>query len=175
MRLPTRAFLVALTLSACSDDAVAPGDDTTDAADTAADTTAPPDTTPVDTTPANADRRYGEVRNVLVNGRTTLITDAGAELVVTLGYTLWSAPDCPECTGQLVVSIGDGSSAACVYDGVPGAYPGQRDNGEVTLTAPATSGDHEIVWAIADAVDCAAAVAELDAGTATVALGFIVR
>ncbi|MCC6623042.1 MAG: hypothetical protein IT385_17415 [Deltaproteobacteria bacterium] len=167
--------LVGGALVACGDDGGSgeTTDDTT-VADAVAETTAATDTAPVDTTPLNADREFVEVRNILVNGRTTLIADPGEALEVTLGYTIWSAPECPECTHQLVFGV-VGGETGCVYDGVPGVHPGVRTNGSVDLVAPTAPGSYEIRWASLGEADCAAATAAFPSATTTLALGFLVR
>ena len=95
---------------------------------------------------------------MLVNGRTTVIVAAGAELKVTADFTIWSDVGCPECPGQLVFAVSDGSSVGCAYDGMPGPYPGVRDDGEVTLVAPSAPGTYDIRWKLDAATDCAAAL-----------------
>jgi len=167
--------MVAIAIAAGCGDGEAARDVADDADDAeAAEATTVTDTTPVDTAPINADRQFVEVRNILVNGRTTLVADPGQALAVTLGYTIWSAPDCPACTHQLVFGVA-GGAVGCVYDGAPGAHPGVRQSGSVDLVAPAVSGSYELRWALLGEADCAAASTAFTSATTTLALGFLVR
>ena len=101
---------------------------------------------------------FAAVSNVNINGAGTNVNVVGGSTVdVALGYKLWNSAGCPGCIAQITVGIGD-TGQDCVFDAIPGVFPGASGSAVVSLTAPTTPGTYPVRWDNALQFSCAGAI-----------------
>jgi hypothetical protein len=100
------------------------------------------------------------VTNATLDGTSpTVIASKGATLAARANVQAWVQFDCPGCRAQVVYGV-DQSDQGCLYDDVPGVYPGVAVNGKMfNVKVPTTSGVHEVRLAHIEQTSCAAAIA----------------
>ncbi len=70
---------------------------------------------------------------------------AGSEFEIKGRFRIWSRKGCPFCIRQIVaVPSWDPKSYVCVYNGIPGRYPGKEGEFRVTFKAPEKPGEYSI-------------------------------
>ena len=88
-----------------------------------------------------------------MNGEGTYIkAEPGERITATLEYRAWDNA-CPGCIYQLIIGVSD-SAVACVYNGIPGEYPGVIGNASFAFTAPEEPGLYTVEWAGATLYTC---------------------
>jgi hypothetical protein len=77
-----------------------------------------------------------------------------------VNYRIWSGPDCPGCIHQLLIIPGwDEKKAICVYNSIPGIYPGESGVAHFRLITPSKEGTYGIFvyrtlqYSCSDAID----------------------
>ena len=109
-------------------------------------------------------QQYGgyTTRDDVLDGKTPVVI-ATAGQVLTMASTqirVWVPASTPGVGAQLVYMV-DGVAQGCVYDGMPGAYPGTVVQSVVfTVTAPTKSGNHLVTIAHIEDISCTAALAD---------------
>ncbi len=74
-------------------------------------------------------------------------------------FKMWVQSSCPLCSAQLVFGV-DTTDQGCLSDSSPGVYPGvSATAAPFTVTAPMTSGVHEVRLAHIEQTTCATAMA----------------
>ena len=93
---------------------------------------------------AMADNGGATVYNVDMNGEGNIVwIGPGESITVSLDYQIWNPDTCPGCRQQIVIGIGN-DPLYCVYDSVPGVYPGHTGSDVHTIVAPASSGAYAL-------------------------------
>jgi hypothetical protein len=69
----------------------------------------------------------------------TIVVSPGATVTGTTTYAAWNSSGCPMCRYQLVYGI-ESTSAGCLYDYSPGAYPGATGSASISVKAPTVAG-----------------------------------
>ncbi len=74
---------------------------------------------------------------------------------VSIAYSgnVWSRSGCPGCIDQVVFGVED-EPFPCVYNGIPGVYPGEAFKGNLTFKAPSTPGTYHIFGVVASQYGC---------------------
>jgi hypothetical protein len=82
-----------------------------------------------------------------------ITANPGATVNVTYSGNVWSHPGCPACIDQVVIGLED-SPITCLYNSIPGLYPGQSFSGTLSFTAPQTPETYRIFVAVAMQYTC---------------------
>jgi hypothetical protein len=99
------------------------------------------------------------VTNVTLDGTSPTVTATkGATLGARANVQFWVQGDCPGCKGQLVYGVDD-TDQGCIYDEVPGSYPGVTMIKTFNVKVPNTAGIHEVRIAHTEQLSCADALA----------------
>ncbi len=108
---------------------------------------------------------YLSVSNANLNGKGSSVTvKPGEQVNVALNYQLWNPSTCPGCIVQIVVGLNN-NAKACVYNGIPGVYPGKSGTGSFQFTAPTTEGEYRLYYTYSMQYTCDAALAEYNKRT----------
>lgn len=103
-----------------------------------------------------------------------IATSAGATISGSATYTAWNNPGCPMCRFQLVYGVGT-TSAGCLYDWSPGAYPGAGGSGTISVKAPSAPGVYDLNVSYTLETSCANGMAAKPIGVRpTASIGKIV-
>ena len=85
------------------------------------------------------------ITNLNMNGQGSYIeAKPGATISGTVDYVAWD-DTCSGCIHQLVLGVGD-EPKTCVYDAVPGGYPGVSGTASFSFKAPTEPGTYTVGW-----------------------------
>jgi peptidoglycan hydrolase-like protein with peptidoglycan-binding domain len=88
-----------------------------------------------------------EVSNVRLNENGNSITvKPDQSISISLDYKIWSRTGCPGCIDQIVLGM-DNKPLTCVYNGIPGIYPGKSGSYSGNITVPKTPGTYYLYTA----------------------------
>jgi len=79
--------------------------------------------------------------------------DPGETVSVAYSGNVWSWPGCPACIDQVVLGVED-EPFPCVYNGIPGLYPGKTFSGSLSFKAPSTPGTYRMFGIVAMQYTC---------------------
>lgn len=86
------------------------------------------------------------VSNVSMNGGGNAATvSPNSTITIVFDLQLWNRDGCPGCRAQVVVGIDD-TASACVYNGIPGVYPGHNGTVTFSMTAPSAPGTYDLIY-----------------------------
>jgi len=77
----------------------------------------------------------------------------GETVSVAYSGNVWSWPGCPACIDQVVLGVED-EPFPCVYNGIPGLYPGKTFSGSLSFKAPSTPGTYRMFGIVAMQYTC---------------------
>lgn len=83
-----------------------------------------------------------------------IVVSPGATVTGSASYAAWNSSGCPACRMQLVYGIGT-TSAGCLYDWSPGAWPGATASASISVKAPSTPGTYSLDVTYTLQVSCA--------------------
>ncbi len=84
--------------------------------------------------------------NVSMNGEGNAITvSPNSTIAIVFDFQLWNRDGCPSCRGQVVVGIDD-TAFICIYNGIPGVYPGHRGTATFSMTVPSAPGTYDLIY-----------------------------
>lgn len=85
------------------------------------------------------------VSNLNLNGQGNYIeVNPGTTISGTASYTIWDS-SCPSCIKQLVIGLNN-NPQTCIFNEIPGAYPGKSGTASFSLTAPTMPSDYIVGW-----------------------------
>ena len=94
------------------------------------------------------------ISNVSVNGGPiTTPVEQGSTINVTLDYHIFD-DGCPGCIDQIQVGFTNLPPSSCVYNGVPGPFPGVSGTASFTITAPTEPGTYHLGFDRSQALSC---------------------
>jgi hypothetical protein len=72
-----------------------------------------------------------------------IVVSPGAKITGNASYQAWNSSGCPMCRYQLVYGV-ETTSAGCLYDWSPDAWPGASGSAPFTVTAPSSAGTYKL-------------------------------
>lgn len=81
---------------------------------------------------------------------------ANKSITVHVAYQLWSQSSCPGCVDQ--ITFGFTTAAGCLYDDLPGVYPGASGTTTFTIKSPTASGTYPIKTGFTEQLKCSDAL-----------------
>jgi hypothetical protein len=91
------------------------------------------------------------------------IATSGEVISSSVDFQIWNQAGCPGCIDQIVIGIGS-DAQTCVYQGIPGLYPGKLGKSQFFLTAPTVPGTYDIRFRMTQQYNCSEGRASYEAG-----------